>query len=130
MIGRLRRMADWPDDELELALQEVGNPGLLAARLKAIPADASLTKALNQVEVPTTLAWKLATIPRSRSRGARRSSPLSLGSLLAMAVVCFYSFFPGNMLSRAQHASQEVIAWHVFTTGQPHDLKSVLQDRI
>jgi hypothetical protein len=126
MIDRLRRMADWPDDELELALQDIGAPGLLAARLKAIPADGSLAKALNQVEVPATLSWKLAAIPRSRRHGARRSSLLSLGSLLAMAVVCFYAVFSWQLLSRARHASQEVLAWHVFTNEQPHDLKSAL----
>jgi hypothetical protein len=101
LAERLRRLAQWPDDEVDRGLTDVGVPVLLSSRLKSISLDAELDEQLRDVSPPLGLRARLRKIA-ARSQAWRSAAVRSLAASLLLAVTLGYGAFAWQVLFGAR----------------------------
>lgn len=101
LANRLRELSDWPDDEVDRALGDLGVPVLLTKRLKSIVTDDELDEQLRDVPLPVGL--------RARLRKTAMGSPIwrsaalrSLAASLLLALSLGYGAFAWHVLFGAR----------------------------
>src|SRR5215203_349507 len=105
LADQLRRMAEWPDEEVDRDLADIGVPVLLVSRLKSITDDAELDEQLRDVPQPVGLRARLRKIAAS-SQAWRNAGVRSLAASLLMAVSFGYGAFAWQLLFGARNVAE------------------------
>jgi hypothetical protein len=105
LADRLRRMAQWPDEEVDRDLADIGVPVLLKGRLKSVADDADLDEQLRDVPQPAGLRARLRKIAAS-SQFWRNAGVRSLAASLLMTITLGYGAFAWQLLFGARHGGE------------------------
>jgi hypothetical protein len=101
LADRLHRVAEWPDEEVDRSLVDVGVPALLLGRLKNIADDVELDEQLRDVPHPAGLRVRLRQIAASSQRW-QGAAMRSLAASLLVTVSLGYGAFAWQLLFGAR----------------------------
>lgn len=108
LADRLHRMADWPDDEVDRALEDLGVPALLTKRLKSIASDTDLDEQLRDVPTPVGLRVRLRKIAAG-SQIWRAAALRAVAASLLLTVSLGYGAFAWQVLFGAREGYQSPV---------------------